>query len=398
MTKVLEEMEMPLDLLDLKPIHLLLFKDAEQEFFGKAASNTACERSFGFLDWWKKFASRQKTVKTNGLIMFKVNSTVDWLRGKSKADRDNIMDIIRKWKYRKQKEAKDARREREQETETRKENEIKIAKNKARHERDQKQQDAMVAQPLWSTPQQAWEAVASIPVSAKSARFQAIKQQWQYAKKWAGILKMKWPTEFKKQPGGTEPEVWWEAFGKVMGHESQILQKLADGKAKLARERELQARNAAGISSNIITDVVALPLANCSRPTKENIHEIISKATKYNGRNVLHNRKDAEQAARQAAGGEQGDTPMAPQDGGECASGQAQAGGEQQDQEAMIPDDLREQASGEENAGEEQDSEPMVPDDFVVCDSDDESDDEVQMISISDMSESEDEDGLGDEM
>ena len=157
LSSLLDEMGMPKDMLDLKALHLLayqrmcqsnstdelvidklrisaaamvkkqidmssdlLFKEAEQEFFGKAASNTCCERSFGFLDWWKKFASRQKTVRTNGLIMFKVNNTVDWLRAKSQEDRDRIMDVIRKWRYRKSKEAKEQKRELEMEAETRK--------------------------------------------------------------------------------------------------------------------------------------------------------------------------------------------------------------------------------------------------------------------------------------
>jgi hypothetical protein len=117
MEGVLKEMNMPLELLELKPLHLLayqrmcqstatdelvvdllrvsaagmmkkqidmsadlLFKDYVESFVGKSASNTACERSFGFLDWWKKFAIRQKTVRTNGLIMFRVNDTVQWLQ------------------------------------------------------------------------------------------------------------------------------------------------------------------------------------------------------------------------------------------------------------------------------------------------------------------------------
>ena len=146
----------------------MLFKEAEQELFGKAASNTACKRSFGFLDWWKKFAHRQKTVRTNGLIMFKVNNTVDWLREKSKQDRDRIMDVIRKWKYRKTKEAREARREEAVMEEAHKKNKSKIAKNKVREERRQVQEDAMTAQPIWTTPLHAWEAVACIPESDKT--------------------------------------------------------------------------------------------------------------------------------------------------------------------------------------------------------------------------------------
>ena len=86
------------------------------------------------------------------------------------------------------------------------------------------------------------------------------------------------------------------------------------------QEKEIEAQNGAGISSNVVVDVVTLPPSNHVRPTKESIAEIISKASKYNGRNVLHRRQDAEEAARQAAGGEQDNEPAVPEDFGEGES------------------------------------------------------------------------------
>ena len=246
--------------------------------------------------------------------MFKVNNTVDWLRAKSQEDRDRIMDVIRKWRYRKSKEAKEQKRELEMEAETLKRGEEKIKRNKIREQQNQEKQDAMDAQPIWSTPQLAWDAVAQIPASAKTERYMAIKQQWQYAKKWASILKINWPKEFSKQPSGSEPEHWWVQFGKVITHETGILKQLAAGKEKMAKENELRARNQVGATHIVNVDVVSLPLAQHTRPTKESINAIINKASKFDGHNVLHRKQDAEEVRRRQAAGEDIAEMMLPDD------------------------------------------------------------------------------------
>ena len=57
-----------------------------------------------------------------------------------------------------------------------------------------------------------------------------------------------------------------------------------------------------------------MPLAQHTRPTKESIDAIINKASKFDGRNVLHGKQDAEEVRRRQAAGEDIAEMMLPDD------------------------------------------------------------------------------------
>lgn len=234
----------------------LVLGGVQQDIKSMRANNISCERVFGFKDWRFHVAKMELGLRTDGIIMTRMNKTTEWVEQQieelGEEEFDKWFDIIVSTAFTKateseykahhreaDKECMDRRRAKLKEDEAKQEEEMQLLTLVNEEEFDAGNVDASFWDlTQWISGQQTKKDKASV----KAMALERIRRQWQRFKLIATSSKIParqqaWPN----QPSGVNLQVWLEAFKKML-NDTRLLGVLKKGRANLAKRGDVEVR------------------------------------------------------------------------------------------------------------------------------------------------------------
>ncbi len=257
-----------------------LILDEARERVDKPADNIAAERSFGFLGFRKHLAWNENLVRTNGIMLWRLNEVSAWLASKTEEERVTLINVVTGKKFRQA----ILRRHKIREQAIEDSKQAAQAEWLAAGQLKLQQKAAMLKdQDTWTL--QDLEGRLALYDNAKR-KVAAMKQQWQHLKAWAGRGKLEFP--FSRQPEGGTLGVWMAAMQTLLEHPKTLA--IAVFKASCQEQ-------ATPAELRVIEDVKALDVGAADANTLVSwMQEVLNSADTDVHRSRKH-RRDEEAAA-----------------------------------------------------------------------------------------------------
>ena len=234
----------------------LVLGGQQQDIKSMCANNISCERVFGFKDWRFHVAKMELGLRTDGIIMTRMNKTTEWVEQQieelGEEEFDKWFDIICSTAFSARTENEYKQHHREAHKDNMERRRAKLKEDEAKHAEEMKLltlvneeefDAANVDASFWDLTQ--W--IASQPTkkdkaSVKAEAMERIKRQWHRFKMIATNSKIParqqgWPN----QPSGVNMQVWLDAFKKML-NDTRLLGVLKKGKANLAKHGNVEVR------------------------------------------------------------------------------------------------------------------------------------------------------------
>ena len=275
----------------------LIWGGPQQDVPSLRPDNIGCERVFGFKDWRFHVAKMELGLRTDGIIMTRMNGTTAWVEKMvedvGEEEFDKWFNIVTSTAYTRATENEYKRVHREANERCKQRRREKLATKQ-----DAKDEEEMLLTLHGEEEYSAENLVANFDDLARSGltkpeKVEKVKRQWQRLKAIAGHSKIParqqgWPG----QPSGNSLPVWQEAFAKLLG-DTRLRTILEKGRTNLAKDNS-QVAIALGAVLGAIPAVEGISedcllgyKRRCEEPTNKSIHR---------------SKKHRDQCAREAGG------------------------------------------------------------------------------------------------